>query len=332
MRARRHATFAVAVFATIAVPTRARGEAPSTLRLSWVRDDGADGCPDARVIEARTRAWLGRDPFSSTAKTSAEISVARSGNGFAARIRVRDEDGSIAGERRIVSDEPSCDTLASAVALALAVHVDPNAAFGAPSRPPVAPPAPPPPAPPPRAPEAPPPPPRASAATREASLTAGAVVVSGLLPSVAFGARTAADLSFLPRWRAVLSGMILPARETSSGQFAFGLAAAGLGACADVVRAGVVHLAPCVEIAAGEIQSEVYAFHATPPGARFWAGASAFARARWTGLAPLVVDAGAGVFVPVTRPRFVVEGHDERAFQEDVVAPAADLAVGLTFP
>jgi hypothetical protein len=39
-----------------------------------------------------------------------------------------------------------------------------------------------------------------------------------------------------------------------------------------------------------------------------------------------------GLVFPVTRPRFQVEGHPETIFRQDIAAPAADLAVGLTFP
>jgi len=301
----------------------------ATMRVSWVRDEGATDCPGVRVVEERTRSWLGRDPFLPTATTTAEILVTGREGSFAARIRIRGENGVVVGERLIASEDRSCDTLVSAVALALAIQIDPDAAFGPKRTPsPASPPA------------ASPPPPdstskesrSAPSLPREASLSAGSFLSSGLVPGFAFGARVVGSLAWLPRWHVLVSGTFVPERTTSDGRFAFGLAFAGVGGCFSALEGTVARLAPCVEVHAGEIHALVYTLEPTPPGGRFWAGASAIVRAQLRVLRPLLVEVGAGVMVPVTRTRFAVTGHPETVFQEPIVAPTADVSVGLTFP
>ena len=322
MRARPFGAVAFAV-ALSAHAVDAAAPPARQIRLSWVRDDGAASCPDARVIEARTRAWLGRDPFADDAPSAVEVTVGRQGEALVARIRIRADDGSPSGQRQITSED--CDTLASAVALALAIHVDPDVIVG--GTPPV-----------PRSPPRPPEPPRsdtvtpAPARSAEGSIAVGALVASGLLPSAAPGIRVAAGLALGPRWRVVVSGAMLPARETAGGPLAFGLAAAGAGACFALLEGRVGRLGPCAELHGGEFHALVYTLEAVPPGTRFWAGESTMARFELRALAPFSIALGAGVVLPATRPHFKVEGHSETAFREDAIAPLADLTVGLTFP
>ena len=98
----------IAVSAAMSIVVSASAATPDqndvAIRLSWVRDDGAADCPDARVIEQRVRVWVGRDPFSATAQTAAEVTVLRRADAFVARIRVRASNGAVVGERVITSE------------------------------------------------------------------------------------------------------------------------------------------------------------------------------------------------------------------------------------
>ena len=303
------------------------------IRLSWVREEGAADCPDARVIEQRAKAWLGRDPFSPAAETAAEITVARRADGFVARIRVRGKDGVVVGERVLTSEEPRCETLASAVAFALALQVDPEAALRPKRLAKVEPPpraAPAAPAPPERTAKPVEPPRRTS--PREASLSVGAVAVAGLVPGLAGGARLAAGLAWTPRWRVVLSTLLVPEQRTADRSVGFGLSALGAGACLDLLDGSVAQLAPCAELHGGEVHALVYALEPAPPGTRFWSAASAAARLKFRVFKPLSVELGAGLVLPFTRPRFQVEGRSDTVFRQSIVAPTADVSLGLTFP
>ncbi len=257
--------------------------------------------------------------------------VTRRAESYVARIRIRDQDGAVVGERVLTSEEPRCDTLASAVAFALAVQVDPEAAIRPKRAAPIAPLAPPVPKPVER-PEPVTPPPAPSTTSIEASVSAGAVITSGLLPGGAPGARLAAGLGWRRGFQLVVSGLVLPESRTADRTFGFGLTALGAGACVDLLRSALLELAPCAELHGGELHALVYVLEPAPPGSRFWAGASATARLKLRTLAPFTVELGAGVVVPFTRPRFEVEGRAGTVFQQAVVAPVADLAVGVSFP
>lgn len=327
----RRARVSLLILSVVATRRTAYGSPPTgdaTMRVSWVRDDGATDCPGVRVVEERARSWLGRDPFLPTATTTAEILVTGREGSFAARIRIRGENGAVVGERLITSEDRSCDTLVSALALALAIQIDPDAALGPKRTPsPASPPTPSPPADSASKESRP-----APSLPREASLSAGTFLSSGLVPGFAFGARVVGSLAWLPRWQVLLSGTFVPERTTSDGRFAFGLAFAGVGGCFSALEGTVARLAPCVAVHGGAIHALVYTLEPTPPGGRFWAGGSAIVRAQLRVLRPLLVELGAGVMMPVTRARFAVTGHPETVFQEPIVAPIADLSVGLTFP
>jgi len=315
----------------------AQGQA---LRLSWVREEPARSCPDARALARRVRARLGRDPFSDSAGTAAEVVVKTQGDELVARIQIRASDGALRGERTITSDG-DCETLVAAVALAIALYIDPTAAL-APhasegSAPVAAPPAPPtPPTPPvptaiaaaPPIPDPPPPVPR----PWRGALSAGVFVSAGLLPGVGPGTRLGAELRPAARLRLMLTGALLPETRTDDGRFGFGLGAGGAGACADVVMTPLVELAPCLALLAGEIHAVVYTLEPTHPGGRFWAGAAALGRVRFHLLPHVFVELSAGAWAPFVRYRFEVSGRSEQVFQEPALAPVVDLGVGTAFP
>jgi hypothetical protein len=322
------------------------GPQAEPLRLSWVREETAGSCPDARAVAGRVRDRLGRDPFADSAEIAAEVVVAEQGGTFVARIRIRADGGALRGER-IITSEGSCETLTAAVALALALYVDPEAALRprnsgraetAAAIPRVTPQA-----------EtragaaAPPPtsitPPSVDAAehaareplARGTSLSAGWLVGADLVPGVAPAARIAAEHQPMPRVHVLLGGAFFPEQRTSDGRFGFGLAAGGAGVCVDALATAFLEVGPCLSVLAGEIHAVVYTLDPTRPGGRFWMGTEALGRVRLRVLPPLFLDIGAGAWVPFVRHRFDVTGQPEKVFQEPALAPVVDLEIGATF-
>jgi hypothetical protein len=345
---RRLATFARATAAACVLLAGVATADPApneTIRLSWVRDDTAAACPDARVVADRVRARIGRDPFSDVATTAAEVSVERAGDAFVAHVRIRGADGAMRGERTIRSEE-SCDTAASAVALALALFVDPDAALRPPPATSLSP------SPPSSPTPTPTPTPATAPATATPTATAtsdsvptrpvpfiragsgalGAFTAPGLLPGAGWGARVTADFNLLPRLHLLATGLFLPEEPTTGGGFAFGISAFGAGGCFDLVESASFQLAPCASLLAGEIHAVVYSLQPLPPGGRIWGAGQGAARARLQVFSSLFLEADIGLFVPLVRYAFSVVGQNTPVFQETVVVPTAELAMGLSFP
>jgi hypothetical protein len=338
--------------ALLLVARDGRSDTPTsqTVRLSWVRGEEATACPDAQTVMDRVRTGLGRDPFNDRATMAAEVLVERSDEGFVAHMRVRASDGALAGVRTLRSSE-SCDTLASAVALALALFIDPNAALAppvpsslapAPREPAALPPhadmPPPPPAAPTSrlAPPIPPPEHRAPVARAPKSMVAaaGVIVAPGLLPGAGGGSLLQADVEIGRRWSVGAQAALLPEESTSDAEFAFGMTAMGARGCFDLVSTAVLRVAPCVGVWVGEIHAVVFttALRALPPGGRLWGSAEATARARLLIVGPIFAEAEAGAFAPFARYGFSVRGQNSPVFQEPVALPMVSLALGVSFP
>jgi len=124
-------------------------------RLTLTRAEEAASCPSAETLRAEVERLLGRQPFGEQpAGRELQVAWGRDARGFSARLALREPDGWTAGERLLVSREADCEELFAAVALAIAIAIDPWRGIGQPSSspsssltpaaPPAAPPAPPP--------------------------------------------------------------------------------------------------------------------------------------------------------------------------------------------
>jgi hypothetical protein len=103
-------------------PEAQRGSA----RLEYTRGPGTDRCPDAIALRGAVSARLGYDPFRDDAPTTVTVLLAQKDGGLRAAIELRDTSGNIAGAREIVSEQNDCAELASAMALAISIAVDPQ--------------------------------------------------------------------------------------------------------------------------------------------------------------------------------------------------------------
>lgn len=231
---RRRITALTGALAALA-PALALAQERAEARLSYeVEPDLA--CPEEPAFRDLVAARLGYDPFKPDAARVIETRIARQGMRLTGRVRVVDERGRAIGSRELRAAEGECDELASSIAIAVSILLDPFSAGGAP--PPTPPPAPraeppaaPPPTPPPPCPE---PEPRRDPARVWVGGELGASI--GLTPGIAVGPGVAAGIA----WSRLSLGIHgradftpLPA-ETDGGDAHVAIFGAGPRACARV--------------------------------------------------------------------------------------------------
>lgn len=237
--------------------------------LDVVRQSGAESCPDRSELESRVAGYLGYQPFVDRAALHAEVVIKRTKRGLEANVRLS-QAGKAQGRRVLDSPSTDCSDLASALALAISIAIDPINARKAGAPPPVnakraaappsanakqagAPPlvpAPPPPLPPPPPPSSPPAPPAApplvdrgvqpapaparpsTSQPLSAQLGAGALESLGTAPAIATGLDVYAGAIAGP-WSLGLEGRAdLPAsRRTADGRVQSSLLLATLLPC-----------------------------------------------------------------------------------------------------
>ncbi|MGC4069682.1 MAG: hypothetical protein QM784_34490 [Polyangiaceae bacterium] len=99
----------------------------SGVQLSWVRGEGAQGCPSTLALQAEVTERLGYSPFTGSPSQWIEgYAVVESGR-YLVRIFERDASGKALGTRTLSSELGDCSELGDATSLALALIVDPNA-------------------------------------------------------------------------------------------------------------------------------------------------------------------------------------------------------------
>ena len=363
----RRALLAFSILALAARAAAADANAKPTLRLVWVRGERTETCADGPTIGRRVSARLGRRVFSDAADRSIEGVIQHEGEHWDAHIYVRDAGGKLSGSRELTAEALDCAPIEAAATLAIALAIDPDAALGLPPSaaapavdvsmadlpeaslparvepPKMTAPASPSPAasgsaPRPDVPPAdaacrdagapPPAPPR----LRDASLTLRPLVALGLLPTASLGVALSGEIS-ASRWvRGTAGALVLPEVRTAARDFAFGLSAAWLGACAQPWEGRGWAIAACGKVYLGAIHAVVYALEPTDPGDRIWSGAALNVEARARLIGPLALEAGFEFVVPLTRQTFQVEGRPAAIFQEPAVAGLAFLGLGVTIP
>ncbi len=103
----------------------------AVVRLSYQRGPGAEACPDEAAVREAVLARLGYDPFDDTAPRRLRASVGRSGHRdgpLVARIELRDAAGALQGERDLRGAGSDCTELATAMAIAISLGIDPLSA------------------------------------------------------------------------------------------------------------------------------------------------------------------------------------------------------------
>lgn len=148
----RAGTRALVAAALLGAPTAAAQSNPTAV-LHYTRSDAAESCPDEQRLRDTVAARLGYDPFREAAPMVVRATIARTHHRLRGRIAVTDAAGADVGTREIESSRQDCAEIASAMALAISIVIDPLSLTRPPPPPTVtAPPPPPPPTPPPAAP------------------------------------------------------------------------------------------------------------------------------------------------------------------------------------
>ncbi len=114
-------------FATIAgvlLSTGGAAAAPSG-RLVYSRTPGAESCPDEATLRRSVAARVGYDPFFPWAKRTVVASLARRSRDFVAIVSLVDEQGVAHGDRELRASG-DCAELLDAMALAIAIAIDPT--------------------------------------------------------------------------------------------------------------------------------------------------------------------------------------------------------------
>jgi hypothetical protein len=294
--------------------------------LSWVRLGGADSCPDVRQIADDVSRRLGWNPFRESPTRFIEAQIRRDGT-WVAEVFLRDASGASRGNREFTSSAPTCASLASVVALSIAIIIDPNVMirrFSEDKPWPEAPDA---------APEA--RPPRREPSVRGSLLLLGGAGVN-LLPRPAPGGGLAGEVRVLPRLAVRVGGVVLPEVRTPlpDDGFAFGLTAGWVGACFDLLHRERVSLGPCAAAMAGLLHAVVYTPDSTHPGQRALFGATGGARLAVRLSTRVEAQVGSDGVLVLNRRQFTVDGRPP-GMDVAWLQPAAGVllwaAVGVAF-
>jgi hypothetical protein len=307
--------------------------AAEPVRLEWVRLEGAGSCIDVAQLEARVKRRLRSEPFDPRASRSIEGVVRRTGQVWRAEIAVRARPDELNPPlRKLESAAGDCTSLSNAVVLAVALAVDPAAAFSdaeAKTPPPAAVAAPP--APPSEAPS-----PPAPLATSEAPLAGRAdltlVGQLGLLPQASLGVGLGAAMALAPKLELGFRARAFPEVEVGGDPaYAVGLAALTLDLCWLARPAQVIDVRACAGPSVGLLHAAVLAGDRTQPGQRASLAAELGLDAAFALTRTFTFEIGARAAVPLTRYRFTLDGSDEALFVQSVVAGMAHVGLGLHF-
>ena len=225
--------------------------------LLWERGPGAESCVDRLELLQAVTARLGRPVFGpDTLRTFEGVIRPRDGGpGFEVTwTTLRRGTDEPLGTRTLRSETSSCDEMTEAIALTLAILVDPAAALGAPEPESELEPQPEPePEPEPEREPEPEPQPEPEREPEPGTplrfrLDAGAQVSTGLMPSVAAGATLVGGVTVLGWLGLELSAEAWPQAglEDEAGRATFSAYGGAIGACFDGVVDPLVELSACV--------------------------------------------------------------------------------------
>jgi hypothetical protein len=331
-------------FLASVAPTRAghaqaqpttRAEAHGGFHLSWVRSPAAAGCPDAGRMMLEVANRLGVSPFGADAPAlgSVEVRVERDQGYWYALISLRDSADVLIGSRRVQSNAETCDSLAAATVLAIALMMqpslesdkpDPTAARATRERdsPPVA------------RPMA--PPPTRSPASAAAGVTPlvriGASTIAGALPYPSAGPTLRAGLRFGSRFVLLAGAHYFPQQWMAVESVGLGLSLslASLSGCWRFPLGAAVELSSCTLVLGGAVHVAVDAERPVAPGDDPWLGAGlGLMLSTRTGSVELGVDLAA--VGHVQRRDYRIQRSERSAvtaFVEPALAGLASLTLG----
>jgi hypothetical protein len=118
----------VAVTGAATIVTEREASAAPSARLVYVRDKGAEDCPDEAALRAAVSTRLGYDPFMLDASSTLFAEITRTAAGYHARVKLEDESSATRGARDL--DHARCPDLVDAMALTISIAIDPKSLVG----------------------------------------------------------------------------------------------------------------------------------------------------------------------------------------------------------
>lgn len=119
----------VAIVSSVVGASKSALATPSA-RLVYVRDKGAEDCPDEAALRAAVAARLGYDPFYPYAKATLFAEVSREGGVVRARVRLVDEGSNVRGARDLEHKGARCADIVEGMALTMSIAIDPRSLAG----------------------------------------------------------------------------------------------------------------------------------------------------------------------------------------------------------
>ncbi len=96
------------------------------MRLVYVREAGAESCPDEGRVRAAVAGRLGYDPFNGAARGTVIARIARGESVFFGSIEIVDESAASRGKRELSTEGADCDEMSRAMALSISIAIDPE--------------------------------------------------------------------------------------------------------------------------------------------------------------------------------------------------------------
>jgi hypothetical protein len=307
--------------------------------LSVARLPGAEKCASTAATALAVERLLGRPVFVAPAQASVVIegSVAWSepDGAFHAQLAISDAKGVLVGTRALTNGDQTCKDLDAALALAIALFIDPTASFSSqPDR---------------EAPPSPPPAPSheralpvAASASRpervvEVSGALGATLASGILPKTAPGGVAKLAASPDGTWFLTLDAALYAEEHASAvpgGSASFSLASATLALCPLTWRRGDFMVRPCGGFFAG-----VLAAHGVREGELSTRHRPLYAPTARLDLSfgflrNAFVALSGGLVVEAERDSFdaAFDGQIRTIFRPSPIGGTLDLAIGVKAP
>jgi hypothetical protein len=294
------------------------------------------GCPDAAAFEREVTAYTSKAQFTQQPATRRHfrVRIRRSGSALQGRLEV--SEGDAIAHREVTG--AACGEVVSALALAAALTVDPDALGGtsatavSPAAPPAAATG--------TTPAAPPAPRPTPASAREAprfSAGAGFVLMSGMAPNVGYGVALDAGVHFAAQ-KPFGPRLELYAQHVGSSHdlAEFQLTAAGLRICPVRGPARAAwHVEPCVASDLGVLAARGSdAVDAPQTAEQLWVTSSLLLRLRADLGGPVFARAECGGVVAWRRPQFIASPAAEPVLVHEVplLGYRVGIVLGVEFP
>ncbi len=308
-------TLAVVAGLIAPLPWSARAQVPPARHvLRWTRAPGAQSCIDAAALRIAVEARLRRRVFvdADVAPVVIEAHIAPASAGWHVAIAVRDGAGAALGARELDDPAPECRSVDDALALIIALIVDPDAATRA---------APPTPAP--------------AAAPWQFGLAANGTAAAGLLPGAAFGGALAVTFDAPRIPPGVVRATLWREDEAASAQVGarFDLATASVALCPRVWGRDAIDVATCGGGEAGRVSARGFGFDLSQRTTTLVGHVLIEPRLEVRLGRTLTIDAGLGLRVPIVRPRFTYDqgGMAVLLYQAPALAVVGHAGMGLHF-